>query len=190
MPSPQPIRITRTGRMGRADLDTAAGRVTVITASPGSIARAAVAARRSIGRLSADQVPGTISLRSAVDLDLAVEQAAEAAGCGVTVTMAGDVSIAGPSPAPGWRIGLRDWSIRMPAGGLATARNQGPDGAWRSITVAANTWRAARTAAGRALERGQEAAVWLGANDLRARLVRLDGTITYSGIWPLEQPAA
>lgn len=189
MASPHPIRIVPSGRLGRADIETTAGRITVVTASPGSIAAAALAARRAI-RLAGDEVAGTVSLRSATDLDLAAQQAAAAARCGVTVGLGGDVAIAGPPPESGWRIGLAGWSVSMSAGGVATARTRGNESLWRSITVAADTWRAARSAAGRAIDRGQEAVLWLCANDLRGRLVRGDGSVTFAGVWPLERPAA
>ena len=63
--------------------------------------------------------------------DMAAGAAAEAAGCGVLVSLGGDIATAGPPPAGGWRIGIADDSATDPrdadetvsidAGGLATS---------------------------------------------------------------------
>jgi thiamine biosynthesis lipoprotein len=55
----------------------------------------------------------------------------DATGCGVLVSLGGDISTAGPSPAPGWRIHVTDdhrsapdapdQTISIAAGGIATS---------------------------------------------------------------------
>jgi thiamine biosynthesis lipoprotein len=67
----------------------------------------------------------------ALAADRAAEAAQQAAGCGVLVSLGGDIAIAGPPPAAGWRIRVTDdhrsgvsapgqW-ISLRAGGLATS---------------------------------------------------------------------
>jgi thiamine biosynthesis lipoprotein len=63
--------------------------------------------------------------------DLAAESAAASAGCGVLVSLGGDVRIVGPTPAGGWRIRVTDDSaaprhapgqtVALTDGGLATS---------------------------------------------------------------------
>lgn len=89
-----------------------------------------------------DPAVGTVQFARGVKLDLgatakalAADRAAaaahEAAGCGVLVSLGGDLSIAGPAPEPGWEIRVTDdhrsdtsapgqW-ITLASGGLATS---------------------------------------------------------------------
>lgn len=89
-----------------------------------------------------DPRAGTVRVPRGVTLDLgstakalaadhAARAAAEAAGCGVLVSLSGDLAIAGPAPADGWRIRVTDdhrsdviapgqW-IALHSGGLATS---------------------------------------------------------------------
>jgi thiamine biosynthesis lipoprotein ApbE len=63
--------------------------------------------------------------------DRASQAVHDATGCGVLVSLGGDISTAGPSPAPGWRIHVTDdhrsgpdapgQRISIAAGGLATS---------------------------------------------------------------------
>ena len=88
-------------------------------------------------RLTGDtvQVPaGTIldlgATAKAHTADVAAAAAAIVTGCGVLVSLGGDVAVAGPAPAAGWRIQLGDSSsarpdpaapaVRIGSGGLAT----------------------------------------------------------------------
>src|SRR5438270_235493 len=85
---------------------------------------------------------GTVSLPIGVQLDLgatakawaadvASRRAAEALGCGVLVSLGGDVAVAGPPPASGWRVGIADWhgasdrqldeTVEIHSGGVATS---------------------------------------------------------------------
>jgi thiamine biosynthesis lipoprotein len=67
----------------------------------------------------------------ALAADRAAAAAADAAGCGVLVSLGGDIAIAGPAPPDGWRIRVTDdhragadapgqW-IALRSGGLATS---------------------------------------------------------------------
>jgi thiamine biosynthesis lipoprotein len=89
-----------------------------------------------------DEAAGTIRLPRGVALDLgatakalaadrAAAHACAAAGCGVLVGLGGDIAIAGPAPAGGWRVRVTDdhragtqapgqW-IALRSGGLATS---------------------------------------------------------------------
>ena len=89
-----------------------------------------------------DAPRSTIRLARGVELDLgatakalaadrAAERAHERAGCGVLVGLGGDIAVAGPAPASGWRVRVTDdhragveapgqW-IAVGSGGLATS---------------------------------------------------------------------
>jgi thiamine biosynthesis lipoprotein len=67
----------------------------------------------------------------ALAADRAAQSAHEAAGCGVLVSLSGDIAIAGPAPPAGWRVRVTDdhrsgfdapgqW-IALRSGGLATS---------------------------------------------------------------------
>jgi len=85
---------------------------------------------------------GTVRMPAGVQLDLgatakawaadvAAARAADALGCGVLVSLGGDVAVAGPAPRSGWKVGLADWHgaadrdvaalITVDAGGVATS---------------------------------------------------------------------
>ncbi|MFZ0974577.1 MAG: FAD:protein FMN transferase [Solirubrobacteraceae bacterium] len=100
---------------------------------------------------------GTIRVAGGVSLDLgatakalaadhAATEASAAAGCGVLVSFAGDLAIAGPAPAEGWRIRVTDdhrsgfdapgqW-ISLSSGGLATSSTMVRQ--WRTDTGTAH----------------------------------------------------
>jgi thiamine biosynthesis lipoprotein len=131
-----------------------------------------------------DRAAGTIRVPRGVVLDLgatakalAADRAARAAhdrvGCGVLVSLAGDLAIAGPAPEDGWRIRVTDdhraglsapgqW-ISLRSGGLATSstavrRWEGPAGAVHHLidpasgAPADSVWRTASVAAGSCLD--------------------------------------
>ncbi len=107
--------------------------------SPGARPLASVPGWRTV---IVDPDLGTIRVAGGVSLDLgatakalaadrAATEASAAAGCGVLVSFAGDLAIAGPAPAEGWRIRVTDdhrsgfdapgqW-ISLSSGGLATS---------------------------------------------------------------------
>ena len=67
----------------------------------------------------------------ALAADRAAEQAGAAAGCGVLVSLGGDMATAGEPPAAGWPVRVTDWhaapldadgqTVRLPGGALATS---------------------------------------------------------------------
>jgi thiamine biosynthesis lipoprotein len=152
--------------------------------------------------------------------DRAAMVAAELAGCGVLVSLGGDIAVAGTGPPEGWTIGLADshldepepgQSVRIGAGGLATSsttvRRWSRGGeivhhvidpstgcpareVWRTVTVAAATCVDANTASTAAIVRGEVAVDWLASLGLPARLVRADGRIERTATWPRPEVAA
>ncbi len=159
------------------------------------------------------------STAKALAADLAAERAAEAAGCGVLVSLGGDVAIGGDAPAGGWPVGIADdhagapepgETITIASGGLATSsttiRRWSRGGVpvhhivdprtglpacevWRTVSVYAATCVDANTASTAAVVLGDEAPDWLGHQGLPARLVRPDGSIVRVAGWP-ERAAA
>src|SRR4029077_19125692 len=63
--------------------------------------------------------------------DVASRRVAEALGCGVLVSLGGDVAVAGPPPRSGWRVAVADWhgtpdahvdaTVEIVDGGVATS---------------------------------------------------------------------
>ncbi len=123
-------------------------------ASPGARPLASVPGWRTV---IVDPELGTIRVAGGVSLDLgatakalaadrAATEASAAAGCGVLVSFAGDLAIAGPAPAEGWRIRVTDdhrsgfdapgqW-ISLSSGGLATSSTMVRQ--WRTDTGTAH----------------------------------------------------
>jgi thiamine biosynthesis lipoprotein len=190
MPHP-PIRISRAGALGRADMQAWGTTVTVLSTRPGVVAAAALPVCSGLALMD---VAGAATRARAADRLAAM--AAEAAGCGVLVTIGGDVAVAGTAPVEGWRVRIADGvapapaQVRMTSGGVATARPTGDGGRWRSVTVVARSCRMARAAAASAADRDEDAPAWLTSVGLTARLVGSDGTLAYTGRWPSEQVAA
>lgn len=118
------------------DWDAIAGRV---SAPERKLAFARVPGWRTI---RIDPEAGTVALAQGVSLDLgatakalaadrAAEQASVASGCGVLVSVGGDLATAGPAPEEGWSVRVTDdhrapvsapgQSITIRSGGLATS---------------------------------------------------------------------
>lgn len=139
----------------------------------------------------------------------------ELLGCGVLVSLGGDIAVAGPPPSGGFRIGLSDTSGGLPtggavaitSGGLATsgiAVRQWRFGGrqvhhiidpatslpvrpmWRTVSVAAASCVDANTASTAAMVKGPAALAWLAARSLPSRLVEWDGTVSCIADWPIE----
>jgi FAD:protein FMN transferase len=168
---------------------------------------------------------GTVTVPPEVELDLgatakawaadrAARRSAQAAGCGVLLSLGGDIAIAGtPRDGDGWPIGLDDDHtgegggavVALKAGGLATSstavRRWRRDGhamhhildpwtgrparvVWRTVSVAAPTCVEANAASTAAIVLGDRALDWLAQRDTDARLVHRDGQITTTGRWP------
>lgn len=142
--------------------------------------------------------------------DRAAEQIADALGCGVLVSLGGDLRAAGPDPDEPWTVLVRD-RVGEPASlvdlgearALATSsslhRTVGVERAhhvidpltvrpvepvWRTVSVAAESCTEANTWSTAAMVRGAEAPDLLAATGLPSRLVGADGTVTRLGGWP------
>jgi thiamine biosynthesis lipoprotein len=194
---------------------------TAVPADPG----AAPVVRRAPGwwQVELDTAAGTVRVPAGVVLDLgatgkaqaadrAARDAAAAAGCGVLVSLGGDVAVAGACPPGGWTVRLADDSaaapdpglpsVRIRTGGLATSSTEVRR--WRRGGIglhhivdpltglpADSPWRTVSVAAGSCLD-AQIAATatmvrgldWLRPTGLPARLVGTDGTVRAVGGWP------
>jgi thiamine biosynthesis lipoprotein len=170
-----------------------------------------------------DDAAGTVRVPAGVVLDLgatakayaadrAAADAASAAGCGVLVSLGGDVAVAGECPPAGWTVHLADDSatapdlglpsVRIRTGGLATSSTEVRR--WRRGGVglhhivdpltglpADSPWRTVSVAAASCLD-AQIAATatmvrgdgWLSATGLPARLVATGGDVRTLGGWP------
>jgi thiamine biosynthesis lipoprotein len=169
-----------------------------------------------------DEDAGTIRVPAGVVLDLgatakayaadrAARDASAAAGCGVLVSLGGDVAVAGACPPGGWTVRLADDAeatdpdlpaVRIRSGGLATSstavrhwRRGGvglhhildpvtglpADTPWRTVSVAAASCLDAQIAATATMVRGLD---WLLPTGLPARLVGTDGAVRTAGGWP------
>jgi thiamine biosynthesis lipoprotein ApbE len=104
------------------------------------------AARRSPAQLTARTVPGwrqvrlegqTLTMPPGVQLDLgatakawaadrAAARIARQAGCGVLVSLGGDIAVAGPAPGSGWRIRVQD---------VTGAPDETPEGPYALIAI-------------------------------------------------------
>ena len=142
--------------------------------------------------------------------DLAAKTASEALGVAVLVEFGGDVAVAGEVPR-GWPVrvaldqGAAVWEdVTVHDGGLATSgttvrrwRRGGVEvhdiidprtgkpatTPWAMVTVAAASCLEANAASTAALILGHDAAGWLDAHRLPARLVGRGGTVEYAGGW-------
>ncbi|MBV8982506.1 MAG: FAD:protein FMN transferase [Acidimicrobiia bacterium] len=90
----------------------------------------------SVGEDSSVRMPAGVQLdlgatAKAWAADIAAARAASVLGCGVLVSLGGDVSVAGPAPRSGWNVGLADWHgaadpdvaamVTIDSGGVATS---------------------------------------------------------------------
>jgi thiamine biosynthesis lipoprotein len=149
--------------------------------------------------------------------DLLAARAARTVGVGVLVELGGDIATAGPAPAGGWQVLVRDSRddpacqvTLAPGGAVATSstvrrtwrrggvlvhhlvdpRTAAPaEPVWRSATVAASTCVEANTASTAAVVLGREAPGWLAARGFTARLVDQQLRVVRVGGWPAEAAA-
>jgi thiamine biosynthesis lipoprotein len=185
---------------------------------------AALLVRRAPGwsAVEVDPAAGTVRVPAGVVLDLgatakayaadrAAADAAAAAGCGVLVSLGGDVAVAGACPPDGWTVRLADDSaasgadlpsVRIRTGGLATSSTEvrrwrrggvgvhhivdpvtglPADSPWRTVSVAAASCLDAQIAATATMVRGL---AWLAPTGLPARLVGTGGDVRTVGGWP------
>ncbi len=171
------------------------------------------AARRTI-RLPPGAQLDLGATAKALAADMAAEAGCAAAGCGVLVGLCGDIAVAGETPPGGWGIRVTDdhrhseapgQTVAIQSGGLATSsvtvRRSGTgadavshlinpgtgrpvDGPWRTVSVTAASCVDANIASTAAIVLGNDALNWLEANQLPARLVTHDGTVSYLAGWP------
>jgi thiamine biosynthesis lipoprotein len=148
--------------------------------------------------------------------DMAAEAAAGAAGCGVLVSLGGDLAFAGPVPAGGWRIRVTDnaadldgpgQTVALTTGAMATSSvtvrtwphagtmvhhlidprtGTSAEIVWRTVSVVAATCVDANIASTASVILGAGAPAWLAGQGLCARLVAVDGTVHLVGGWPPE----
>jgi thiamine biosynthesis lipoprotein len=144
--------------------------------------------------------------------DRGAAEVARVCGTGVLVALGGDIATAGPAPAGGWGVLVRDQAedpvapVTLAAGGaLATSstvsrtwRNGGRaahhvldprTGApaapvWRTVSVAAGSCVEANTLTTAAVVRGLDALPWLRSVGVPARLVGATFKIVTLGGWP------
>ena len=149
--------------------------------------------------------------------DLTARSAAETVGVGVLVELGGDIATAGPGPAGGWQVMVRDtdddtaaqvtlqpgWAVATSStvrrawrrGGVRLHHIVDPRTAapaapvWRSATVAAPTCAEANTASTAAVILGHDAGRWLAERGYTARLVDQRHRVVRVGDWPREVAA-
>jgi thiamine biosynthesis lipoprotein len=177
-------------------------------------------------RVELDEEASTLRMPAGTMLDLGATAKAEAAdraattlhsalGCGILVSLGGDIAVAGEPPTAGWCIGIGDDStksssarVMIRGGGLATSsvttrrwptdrgemhhlidpRTGRPAAtAWRTVSVAAGSCLDANVASTAAVILGAEAPAWLAERRLPARLVAVDGSVTTVAGWPNDQ---
>lgn len=149
--------------------------------------------------------------------DRAARTVADRLGVGVLVGLGGDLASAGPGPAGGWRVLVRDHDddpsaiVALPSGAaVATSSTrsrrwrsgrrelhhvidpatcQPVADVWRCVTVAARDCVTANTHSTAALVQGPRAVSWLQGRGVPARLLRADGSVTVVNQWPADRAA-
>jgi thiamine biosynthesis lipoprotein ApbE len=144
--------------------------------------------------------------------DRAAHAAAERIGGAALVSCGGDVAVAGPDRADGWRVRVAQaidaadsQDVLVFDGGLATSGTESRTwrrggqtlhhildpstglpsvSPWLMASVAAATCAGANAAATGAIVLGDGAPSWLDAQGLPARLVHRDGSVVTIGNWP------
>ena len=169
-----------------------------------------------------DETTGTVRLPPGVELDLGAtakalvadriaDRVARTCGCGVLVSLGGDIATAGDFD--GFAVGLDETcgaadageTVMICSGALATSGTAvrrwrldhhdvhhiidpatglpAPE-VWRTVTVCAESCVAANTASTAAIVKGAAAPEWLADRALPARLVAPDGQVVVVGGWP------
>ncbi|GLY13568.1 FAD:protein FMN transferase [Kineosporia rhizophila] len=148
--------------------------------------------------------------------DRAARTIAARFGVGVLVSLGGDIATAGPAPAEGWQVLVKDGSdepaaqvgLDEPTAGLATsstvsrtwrngtravhhilnpASGLPAEPVWRTVSVAAGSCLDANIYSTAAIVRGEDAPQWLRELGHPARLVAADGTVVTLNGWPREE---
>jgi thiamine biosynthesis lipoprotein len=193
--------------------------------TPGDSARRGFAFVRGHRAVRLDDEGRSILIPPGVTLDLgatakalaadrAAAAAADAADCGVLVSLGGDIATAAQPPAGGWPIRVTDdhradlsapgQTVSLTGGCLATSSTtvrRGADGSHhlidpetgmparevvRTASVVASTCLEANTVSTAAIVRGARGVGWLDSIGLPIRLVLADGRVKRLGGWPTE----
>lgn len=176
-------------------------------------------------RVSVDRAASTVTVPAGVVLDLGAtakawaadrcaQEVADQLGCGVLVSLGGDIATAGPAPE-GWTVAVQDLPddpaalVTIPSGsGIATsstrkrrwvsdgrelnhilnpATSLPVDPVWGAVTVVGRTCVEANTWSTAALVRGASAPGLLAGRGVAARFVTPDGgDVVFAGGWPSE----
>jgi FAD:protein FMN transferase len=149
----------------------------------------------------------------ALAADRAADAVARQLGCGVLVSLGGDVAVAGPAPDGGFAIAIADActsttpdeAVAVTSGGLASsgigvrrwrlgsrlvhhivdpATGLPATTCWRTVSATAATCVEANAATTAAVVMGQRGAEWLEHAGFPARLVALDGRVVRTSQWP------
>ncbi len=148
----------------------------------------------------------------ALSADQCARRVGDRLGCGVLISLGGDIATAGPGPVDGWQVLVQDdpeqpaSQVSLPAGGaLATSstqrrrwRNAGRDvhhvldprtgqpasAHWRTVSIAAGSCVEANTISTACIVRAGAARDWLSELGHPARLVDRDGRVHTLGGWP------
>lgn len=161
--------------------------------------------------------PGTLidlgATAKAVTADQIAQRVSVTLGCGVLVSLGGDIAVGGPAPSGGFRVGLADVSggvevcetVAIASGGLATSgimsrrwrlghhivnhivdpsTGLSPTPAWRTVTVTAASCLDANAASTASMVKGATAVQWLDSLQLPSRLVAVDGRVLRVAGWP------
>jgi len=163
-------------------------------------------------RMSAGVMLDLGATAKALAADRAADAAAAAAGCGVLVSLGGDIAVAGAVPEAGWEVLAGDAAgsaagleaVRLRGGGLATSgttarrwtrgdralhhivdpRTGMPAAErWTAVTVVAASCVDANIASTAAIVLGEQAPSWLAQQGLPARLCAASGEVRYVGGW-------
>lgn len=146
--------------------------------------------------------------------DRAAALVADRLGCGVLVSLGGDVATAGPTPPGGWRVRVSDhvddpdahvtlsdgWALatsstlrrRWQRGGrtwhhvLDPATGRSATTPWRTVSVAAPTCAEANALSTAVVVKGDDGLAWVRDRALPARLVDEDHRVHRVGGWPAE----
>ncbi|NLU82773.1 FAD:protein FMN transferase [Rhodococcus sp. HNM0569] len=129
--------------------------------------------------------------------DHSARTTADMLGCGVLVSVGGDIATAGTEPEGGWQVRVQDLpgdptcQIAIPPGSAvattSTVRPLHPDNAaqWRTVSVAAQSCTRAHAVATAAIGRQGSAIDWLSSHGTPARLVDQEMRVITLGGWPV-----
>ncbi len=146
--------------------------------------------------------------------DRIANRIADELGCGVLISLGGDIATAGPAMGSRWEILVQDMpgdpaqQVALPTGcAMATSstrkRRWSQSGmprhhildpqfglpvepVWRSATIASTSCLRANALSTAAIVRGTDAPAWLAGMGADARLVDRDGRVVTTGAWPAD----